>query len=389
MSKELEAARALVKMLEEKEKADNKVQLSSLNPGEIFKIGKHDFIVLEQLPEQTMVISKGFMGEKRIFDGNTSNYNNSSLKILVESNIQPIIENEVGTDNLVEHEVELTSVDMQNEFGNCRCKVRPITFDEARKYNDLLVNNELGDWWWTCTPWSTEERGCEYSIAVVSSSGYIRGNCCDYGCGVRPFCILKSNIFVSKRVAELEKQMKEITGKGIHISKSLGIGDTFELAGLTWKLLDITDQGYMCLADRLDQKMVFDSDCNNWVASDLKYYLNTDFYEKLSSEIGEDNIIPFERDLLSLDGLTEYGICEDRVSLLTVDEYRRYRNLIPNTDSWWWLVTPWSTPCNDYKTSVAVVSSSGYFNNYYCGNVSGVRPVCIFSAAIFESGFVR
>ena len=45
MSKELEAARELVKMLEEKE-SKNKVQLSSMNLGETFKIAEHDFIVL-------------------------------------------------------------------------------------------------------------------------------------------------------------------------------------------------------------------------------------------------------------------------------------------------------------------------------------------------------
>lgn len=197
MSKVLETARELVRMLEEKEKSD-KVQLSTLNPGETFKIGEHNFIVLEQKQEQTMVISKSFMAEDKKFDDDTRDYNKSSLKKLIESDIQPIIENEVGADNLVEHEVELTSVDMQNEFGACRCKVRPITFDEARKYNDFLADEDLGDWWWTCTPWSTKERGWNYSMTVVSSSGDIRRDSCDDGRGVRPFCILKSNIFVSK-----------------------------------------------------------------------------------------------------------------------------------------------------------------------------------------------
>lgn len=192
---------------------------------------------------------------------------------------------------------------------------------------------------------------------------------------------------LEQRVADLEKQMQKITeDKAIHISKSIGIGDTFELAGLTWKILDITDKGYMCLADRLDGNKEFDSDCNNWQSSDLRNYLNTDFYKKLSKTVGEDKIIPFERDLLSLDGQTEYGICEDKVSLLTVDEYRKYRGLIPNTnDYWWWLITPWSTPCNDYKVSVAVVSSSGRISYNFCRSSRGVRPVCIFSSSIFES----
>ena len=200
MSKELDMARELVKMLEEKENMypANRVELSTLNPGETFKIGEYDFIVLEQKQGQTVVISKGFMTENVTFDEYSRNYNESSLKKLIESDIQPIIEDAVGADNLVEHEVDLTSVDMQNEFGACKCKVRPITFDEARQYNDLLVNENLDDWWWTCTPWSTEKRGYEYSIAVVSPSGYFSYDRCSNFSGVRPFCILKSNIFVSK-----------------------------------------------------------------------------------------------------------------------------------------------------------------------------------------------
>lgn len=197
MSKALEIARELVKQLEEAEK-NNKIQLSELKPGEIFKIGDHDFIVLEHEESQTKVISKAFMDKNIVFDNNTRDYNKSNLKKIIETDIQPVIEDAVGTDNLVEHEVDLTSVDMQNEFGSCICKVRPITFDEARRYNDMLVNNDLGDWWWTCTPWSTNERGYRYSIAVVSSSGRIGGNDCNFDYGVRPFCILKSNIFVSK-----------------------------------------------------------------------------------------------------------------------------------------------------------------------------------------------
>lgn len=196
-SKALEAASEMARMLEEREKAD-KVELSTLNPGEVFKIGEDDFLVLEQNQEQTLVISKGFMAENVVFDEDARDYNQSSIKQLIENEIQPMIEKAVGTENLVEHEVDLTSVDGQNEFGSCKCKVRLITFDEARKYNNLIEDRTLNGWWWTLTPWSTEERGWKYSVSVVSSSGNIYGGNCDYDFGVRPVCILKSNIFVSK-----------------------------------------------------------------------------------------------------------------------------------------------------------------------------------------------
>ncbi len=197
MSRELELAKELVKYFEEKEKSE-KVELSTLNPGETFKIGEHDFIVLKQRTEQTLVISKGFMAKDKVFDDDTKDYSKSSLKRLIENEIQTIIEDAVGSDNIIEHEVDLTSVDMQNEYKKCRCKVRPITFDEVREFNDLIVNEDLSGWWWSCTPWSTKDRGWEYSMAVVSPSGNFGHWGCNFVIGVRPFCILKSNIFVSK-----------------------------------------------------------------------------------------------------------------------------------------------------------------------------------------------
>lgn len=181
-----------------KEKS-NKAQVSELKPGETFKIGKHDFIVLDHLGNTTKVISKGFMAENVVFDRDSKDYNTSNLKKFIERNIQPVIEAEVGAENIVEHSVDLTSVDMQSEYKDCICKVRPITFNEARRYNDLLVNKDLNDWWWTCTPWSTKDRGRAYSIAVVAPSGFVGNNDCLGNRGVRPVCILKSNIFVSKK----------------------------------------------------------------------------------------------------------------------------------------------------------------------------------------------
>lgn len=193
---------------------------------------------------------------------------------------------------------------------------------------------------------------------------------------------------LQEQINELKEKIAalESSKKINNIPSGLGIGDTFDIAGLTWKILDITAEGYMCLADKLTDKMTFDEKSNDWVKSQLREYLNTEFIEKIADEIGEENIIPFNRNLISLDGQTEYGECEDKVSLLTVDEYRKYRSLIPNTDDyWWWLVTPWSTPCNDYETSVTVVAAAGNVNYFSCYGCNGVRPVCIFSSLIFES----
>ena len=192
---------------------------------------------------------------------------------------------------------------------------------------------------------------------------------------------------LQEQINDLKKEVAELKKENlVSIRKKIEIGDTFDLIGLNWKILDKTDSGYVCLAETLEDEKQFDKNSSNWKKSSLREYLNGEFLEKLSGAVGKENIISFERDLLSLDGQTEYGSCEDKVSLLTVDEYRRYRNMIPNTDdNWWWLITPWSTPCNDYERSVPVVSPSGYFGYYRCNDYNGVRPFCIFSSSIFES----
>ena len=185
---------------------------------------------------------------------------------------------------------------------------------------------------------------------------------------------LRNEVAVLKAV---EKTRKIPTG--------LSAGDTFEVAGLTWTVLDITDKGYMCLADRLEDSMKFDSESNNWIGSQLREYLNTKFIKKIADEIGEENIISFNRNLLSLDGQDEYGNCKDKVSLLTVDDYRKYRSFIPNADDWWWACTPWSTADRGWKYAITVVSPSGVIGNGFCDCDDGVRPFCIFSSSIFES----
>lgn len=156
----------------------------------------------------------------------------------------------------------------------------------------------------------------------------------------------------------------------------------FTLAGTTWTVLDQTEQGIVCIADRICT-MSFGKN-NDWRESKIRKYLNTEFLKKIEDEIGEGTVIEFERDLLSLDGLDDYGTCMDKVSLINLDEYRKYRKKIPNTDRWCWMITPDSTPSNDDSSWISVVSPSGVITrNFYCIDY-GVRPFCILPFCIFE-----
>lgn len=183
---------------------------------------------------------------------------------------------------------------------------------------------------------------------------------------------------LKKRVSILESNSKR------KIDVEPKAGNQFELAGLKWKIIDVLDLGCMCLAEKSESTR-FDPDINDWRISELRQHLNSDLLEKIENEIGEENVIGFERNLLSVDGQKEYEKCKDKVSMLALDEYRKYRSLIPNEEYYWWLLTPWSTPCNEYYKWTAVVLPSGNIRGNVCNSSLGVRPVCIFSPSIFES----
>lgn len=183
---------------------------------------------------------------------------------------------------------------------------------------------------------------------------------------------------LKKRVSILEGNQKR------KIDVEPKAGNQFVLAGLKWKIIDVLGLGCMCLAER-SESMEFDPDVNDWRISRLRRHLNSDLLEKIENEIGEENVIEFERDLLSVDGQNQYRACKDKVSLLTFDEYRKYRSLIPNEDYCWWLLTPWGTGRNGCSIWTTAVLPAGRIYYYACSLGFGVRPVCILKSNIFVS----
>lgn len=193
----VEALEKVGEAIKDFRESDEKVELSTLVTGDEFKTDIGDFIVLEQEEGTTKVIAKELYKEDVVF-GECNDYRKSKVRNACDNEILKDFESVFGADNIVEHDVDLTTLDGQKMFGEIKTKVRPLTFDEVRKYNSLVVDKSIPDLYWTVTAWSSEERGYKYSMSVVAPSGYVSINNYSVSCGVRPFCILKSNIFVSK-----------------------------------------------------------------------------------------------------------------------------------------------------------------------------------------------
>ena len=113
---------------------------------------------------------------------------------------------------------------------------------------------------------------------------------------------------------------------------------------------------------------------NNYAKSALAKHLNSTFLEALT-ENHVDEVLLRKVDLTAVNGSTEYGSVVCRVAPLTLDEYRRLRDIIPLPESWEWFATPWSTPAvNEDDTWVAGLGTNGNVDYSSCSNSYGSRP---------------
>ena len=173
-------------------------RLSEIPVGETVKIGGHEMIVLEQKGDTTALIRKDILPKKMAF-GATNNYIGSNVQKACEAFADELAA-AIGEENIVPHDVDLTADDGLDDFGTATgCRASLITANMYRRFVRLLDKFKPKEWWWTATPFSIPPHDDDNWVKCVSPSGYIYYDGClsDYG-GVRPFCILKSTIFVSK-----------------------------------------------------------------------------------------------------------------------------------------------------------------------------------------------
>ena len=172
------------------------VKLAEVPVGETFKIGNHEMVVLEHSGDTTAVIRKDLLSNQKF--GSTNNYDGSDAdKICCK--FAEKIEAVVGKDNLCMHTVDLTADDGLKCYGSIKRKAALLTAEKYRRFVYTLDKHRPDKWWWLATALSTPAHGYKTAVKCVAPSGNINGVDCNDGFGgVRPFCILKSHIFVSK-----------------------------------------------------------------------------------------------------------------------------------------------------------------------------------------------
>lgn len=171
--------------------------------------------------------------------------------------------------------------------------------------------------------------------------------------------------------------------------KAAARGTIFPYAGEKWVALEHEASGRtLCLRlDLIPNKPFDENNCNNFATSSSKEWMNGPYLDNLIDAVkGPHAFLTTELDLTADDGLKDYGTCTVTIFLLTVDQYRRNRDVIPNADDWWWLSTAFSTKSNGYKSLARLVCADGALGwSVACCGGLGLRPACYLDSDLLIS----
>lgn len=170
-------------------------ELSTFAEGDVVKVGSHEMVVLEHAGAATVLIRKDLIADDEEF-GENNNYNGSNVDGICNRFGEEIIA-AVGEENVLSIEVDLTSDDGLKDYGTVTRRAALLIADQYRRYVHILDKHKLDAWWWLATPHSTPTQENASWVKCVSPSGVIDYDYYNRSHGVRPFCILRSNIFVS------------------------------------------------------------------------------------------------------------------------------------------------------------------------------------------------
>lgn len=130
-----------------------------------------------------------------MFSNNNNNYINSNIREVANQCLPTTRAiNVLGKNSFIPLEIDLFSHDGLDDYGVCKDDLFGIlTYDMYRNNRKNIEPSYM----WLSTPWSTP-NGCSSGyVMYVSGDGDVYYDWCGYCEGVRPFFILKSDIFVS------------------------------------------------------------------------------------------------------------------------------------------------------------------------------------------------
>lgn len=161
-------------------------------------------------------------------------------------------------------------------------------------------------------------------------------------------------------------------------------GETVTLGKHEYIILGHADETTALITKDIVKNMEFGTS-GDYRKSYVRDYCNGDYYNELATVVGKDNIIPHTVNLMCDDGSNKGITCKDNVSILTMANYRRYREFLPALGKSFWTATGVTVLDKDYSRRVCYVSSNGVPFWNVCRWTRGVRPFCILRSSVLVS----
>lgn len=164
-----------------------KPDLSKLKPGDVFKGRSGTEYILWYITEDNhkAILRKDLLDEDMKF-GKDNNFDGSKIDRYLNTTYIKEIEYDFGAENIVEHKVDLLSLDGEYDYGIITRKVSIPTIDQYRGHKKTIGKN-MDRAWFLATPDSTTSGCGVHCVRYVDSNGIVY---CGWYYGVkavRPF----------------------------------------------------------------------------------------------------------------------------------------------------------------------------------------------------------
>lgn len=140
----------------------------------------------------------------------------------------------------------------------------------------------------------------------------------------------------------------------------LAVGDTFLIGNVEYIVVEKQGDAVSCVTTEvINPGLRFDGDSNKYENSEIRKYLHGAYLGWLTEQVGEANV--------------------SGVELLSLEQYKKYRKILPLTEGWYWLATPWEG--SSYRVWVVYPGGGVGYDDVYRWCNCGVRPFCVFASS--------
>ena len=171
-----------------------------------FTIGGIAWTVIQTAESWVKCIASEIIEERAFDKQNRNDFASSDLRAYLNGEFLQKMIGAGAPEEMFEHfNIDLTADDGLKTYGGDRVRVGLITCDEYRLLRENIPH--VDGWWWTATADSPINPFVRYvdSDGTLYSSGAYGGNK-----GVRPLCVLKSEILVSYLNGDAKKRNEAV-----------------------------------------------------------------------------------------------------------------------------------------------------------------------------------